>query len=183
MGQGNMLQTSLGTSANGPAKRRGDDLTLIDLDSDKRGGAVSKKNTNRERINMKYSPLVERYLMSHKYETMNNVREWKMLLTKHRQGGVTPGSQSDSDQKFERYKKIAEAAVDEMKKLSRVYETKCQQIAEKVRMNEKAAARHIQALQLAKKHKMDGGDHPEYSNMLVSMFNSNQVTNMGDGQN
>jgi hypothetical protein len=30
---------------------------------------------------MKYSPMVERYLMTHKYETMNNVRGWKMLLT------------------------------------------------------------------------------------------------------
>jgi hypothetical protein len=34
---------------------------------------------------MKYSPLVERYLISHKYETMNNVREWKMLLTQRRE--------------------------------------------------------------------------------------------------
>ena len=56
---------------------------MIDLNGDggKRG---SKKNTNRERIHMKYSPLVERYLVSHKYETMNNVREWKMLLTQRR---------------------------------------------------------------------------------------------------
>jgi hypothetical protein len=30
---------------------------------------------------MKYSPLVDRYLFTHKYETMNNVRGWKMLLT------------------------------------------------------------------------------------------------------
>ena len=77
---------------------------------------------------MKYSPLVERYLISHKYETMNNVREWKMLLTQRREA-----QPSESDLKFDRYKKIAEAAVDEMKKLSRAYETKCQQIAEKVR--------------------------------------------------
>jgi len=55
-----------------------DELSLIDLNDAKRAG---KKQTNRERIHMKYSPLVERYLISHKYETMNNVREWKMLLT------------------------------------------------------------------------------------------------------
>lgn len=30
---------------------------------------------------MRYSPLVERYLMTHNYETMNNVKGWKMLLT------------------------------------------------------------------------------------------------------
>ena len=28
-----------------------------------------------------------------------------------------------------------------------------------------------------KKQKMEGGDHPEYSNMLVSMFNQQQVAN------
>lgn len=29
---------------------------------------------------MRYSPLVNRYLMNHNYETINNVREWKMKL-------------------------------------------------------------------------------------------------------
>ena len=32
--------------------------------------------TRREAVPMKYSPLVERYLKAHKYETMNNVQEW-----------------------------------------------------------------------------------------------------------
>jgi len=45
----------------------------------KKKGATRK--VVRERIHMKYSPLVERYLITHKYETMNNVKEWKMLLT------------------------------------------------------------------------------------------------------
>jgi hypothetical protein len=77
---------------------------------------------------MKYSPLVERYLMSHKYETMNNVREWKMLLTQRREGahiGAQGQPQSTSDQKFERYKKIAEAAVDDMKRMSKDYDKYC----------------------------------------------------------
>jgi len=65
---------------------------------------------------MKYSPLVERYLMSHKYETMNNVREWKMLLTQRREAGKSGAI--DSSKKFERYRKIAETAVTEMKKIS-----------------------------------------------------------------
>jgi hypothetical protein len=50
---------------------------------------------------MKYSPLVERYLMTHKYETMNNVREWKMLLTQRTE------IQKEIDAKFDKYKKIA----------------------------------------------------------------------------
>jgi len=41
------------------------------------------KNTKgrRQRIFMRYSPLVERYLITHNYETINNVKKWKMLLT------------------------------------------------------------------------------------------------------
>lgn len=79
MGQGSLMQNSLGIPKKEAAR---EDLSLIDL-NEKKGSAAaaSKKQTNRERIHMKYSPLVERYLMSHKYETMNNVREWKMLLT------------------------------------------------------------------------------------------------------
>ena len=88
MGQGNMLQNALGSAVvKRDANNNREDLSLIDLNEDKRKGA--KKNTNRERIHMKYSPLVERYLISHKYETMNNVREWKMLLTQRRQGSST----------------------------------------------------------------------------------------------
>ena len=33
-----------------------------------------------EQVQMRYSPLVNRYLMNHNYETINNVREWKMKL-------------------------------------------------------------------------------------------------------
>ena len=41
------------------------------------------KNTKsrRDRLLMRYSPLVERYLIMHNYETINNVRKWNMLLT------------------------------------------------------------------------------------------------------
>lgn len=62
-------------------------MSLIDINGkggDTKDALKKKRQTNRERIHMKYSPLVERYLISHKYETMNNVREWKMLLTQRR---------------------------------------------------------------------------------------------------
>ena len=72
---------------------------MADLETKKKG--VMKKS-NRERIHMKYSPLVERYLLTHKYETMNNVREWKMLLTQR------TNVQKEIDSKFEKYKKIAD---------------------------------------------------------------------------
>jgi len=50
-------------------------MSLADL---KKKGACKSK---RLKVNMRYSPLIERYLMTHNYETMNNVKGWKMLLT------------------------------------------------------------------------------------------------------
>jgi hypothetical protein len=41
----------------------------------------SQKRSKRQQECMRYSPLVERYLMTHKYETSNNVKGWKMMLT------------------------------------------------------------------------------------------------------
>lgn len=74
LGTGNILQGNAVKKTN--AQR--EDISLADVNKNK--GKILKKS-NRERIHMKYSPLVERYLITHKYETMNNVREWKMLLT------------------------------------------------------------------------------------------------------
>ena len=49
---------------------------------------------------MKYSPLVDRYLFTHKYETMNNVRGWKMLLTQK------TDAQTQADRKLKAYENM-----------------------------------------------------------------------------
>lgn len=74
LGAGNIMAGNNAKKANN-AK---DIVSLADVEKSKKKSSTKSK---RERIHMKYSPLVERYLMSHKYETMNNVREWQMLLT------------------------------------------------------------------------------------------------------
>lgn len=89
MGNGSLLNNALGGGQRkeAAAQAKDEDLSLVDLNGDAAAKkALLKKQTNRERVHMKYSPLVERYLISHKYETMNNVREWKMLLTQRRDG-------------------------------------------------------------------------------------------------
>ena len=98
LGTGNILQGGASKKANANQREQ---ISLADVEADKKKGKPIKKS-NRERIIMKYSPLVERYLFSHKYETMNNVREWKMLLTQR------TDVQKEIDQKFEKYKKIAD---------------------------------------------------------------------------
>lgn len=44
-------------------------------------GKNGQTRSKRQQECMRYSPLVERYLMTHKYETSNNVKGWKMMLT------------------------------------------------------------------------------------------------------
>ena len=63
------------TTKAGANGKGGKDPSLADFDMNK-----STKST-RERLYMRYSPLVERYLITHNYETINNVKKWKMLLT------------------------------------------------------------------------------------------------------
>jgi len=64
-----------GKSKNNEEAASGKNLSLAEISRKK------KTKVDRLKLTMKYSPMVERYLMTHKYETMNNVRGWKMLLT------------------------------------------------------------------------------------------------------
>lgn len=90
------------------------------------------------------------------------------------------GQPSESDQKFERYKKIAESAVDEMKHKSKDYDRYCQMLAEKVREDEKAGAKFIQQWQQSKKEKLENGGYSEWANMIVSIFHSKHAAGMGE---
>jgi hypothetical protein len=67
-----------------------------------------------------------------------------------------------------------------MKRLSRKYDENCEEIAKKVRENEKAAAKHIQTLQQSKKDKLENGGYSEYANMIVSIFNAEHVNKLAD---
>ena len=59
----------------GGGGKGGKDASLADFDINK------PTKSTREHLYMRYSPLVERYLITHNYETINNVKKWKMLLT------------------------------------------------------------------------------------------------------
>ena len=76
------------------------------------------KNTKsrHEQVQMRYSPLVNRYLMNHNYETINNVREWKMRLIQRTQ------VQDDIDLKFKKFKQMARAAVTMKHRLEEEFE-------------------------------------------------------------
>ena len=134
-------------------------LTLADVKTSK-----NASRTKRDMVHMKYSPLVERYLKAHKYETMNNVREWKMLLTQR------TGIQKEIDEKFAKYKLIAEQAVEEKNLISKEYSEFTDEINKKKAKNEAEAKRHIDTLKKKGKELLENGC-AEYANMLVSLFN------------
>jgi hypothetical protein len=79
----------------GAGGKGGKEGSLADFDMNK-----STKST-RERLYMRYSPLVERYLITHNYETINNVKKWKMLLTQRNE------IQKDVDRKFKKFREIS----------------------------------------------------------------------------
>lgn len=89
---------------------------------------------------MRYSPLVERYLMTHKYEASNNVRGWKMMLTQR------TDAQKEVDKKFKMYNQIAKQALDASNKLTEQYEEYCNEIRVQLAKNEKQAKMHNQFL-------------------------------------
>lgn len=68
-----------------------------------------------------------------------------------------------------------------MKKLSKDYDRYCQGLAEKVRENEKAAAKFIQMTQQQRKEKLENGSYSEYANLIVSIYNSEHAKEMNDG--
>ena len=89
---------------------------------------------------MRYSPLVERYLLTHKYETMNNVRGWKMLMTQRNE------AQKEADRKLRIYKQLAKQIERKCKKMDSDYEKACKRDAIEMEKIEKEARRHNKTL-------------------------------------
>lgn len=98
------------------AAKKGKDASLADYE-------ISKSTkSRRERLFMRYSPLVERYLITHNYETINNVRKWKMLLTQRTE------IQKDVDKKFKKFLMIANQANALRTQWNEEYKAKCDEV-------------------------------------------------------
>ena len=89
-GQGIAGSLAMANKQNG--KSAASEVSLADI---RRKGPMKQA---RGKVTMRYSPLVERYLLTHKYETMNNVRGWKMLMTQRNE------AQKEADRKLRIYK-------------------------------------------------------------------------------
>ena len=123
------------------------------------------KNTQsgRQRLFMRYSPLVERYLITHNYETINNVKKWRMLLTQRTE------IQKDVDKKFKKFRQIAEMAVKTKDTLNEEYKKKCREANLKHLKNKMDAEETYKCLREGKKELKDTGSCPEHANLLTSI--------------
>lgn len=117
----------------------------------------------RGRITMRYSPLVERYLLTHKYETMNNVRGWKMLMTQHSE------AQRDADRKLRIYKQIARNIERKCKKMDDDFEDQKKADRKEMELVEKKAKDHMNALKESLREMMKNGTFAEQAGLIVSM--------------
>ena len=157
-GQG-LAGTVAASKHNAKAKK---EYTLADI---RRKGPLK---ASRNRVNMRYSPLVERYLLTHKYETMNNVRGWKMLMTQR------SDQQREADRKLKIYKQLAKQIERKSKRLDAEYKAACEREAEEMQKVEQKARKHMATLKSSLKEKMKNGSYPEEASVIVSMHASNQ---------
>ena len=130
----------------------------------------------RGRVTMKYSPLVERYLITHKYETMNNVRGWKMLMTQRSE------AQKEADRKLKIYKQISKQIETKCKKMDRDYNNFLAKEATIMATEERHARRHMKTLNESQADKMKNGTYQEQASLITSMHMSNQQKIL-EGQN
>jgi len=135
------------------------DITLADIEPSKKFTIKAK----REIVPMKFSPLVERYLKAKRYETRNQLRPWRMVMTQRK-------NQAETDEKFKNYSRIAEDAVKLKKKLIKDYDALSKRIKKEMQDNEAACMKHILRLKKDEQQKLQN-QASEYANYLVSMFN------------
>ena len=143
-------------------------LTLADVKRPEGGGPIKSK---RQQVTLRHSTLVERYLKTHKYETFNNLKGWRMMLTQQ------TDTQRDINLKFKQYLQIADKIKKETQQMQSEYSHLKASLDHQMVLNERKAKRHIKTLKESLAEKKNNGGCAEYANMLVSIFNSEHLNN------
>lgn len=123
---------------------------------------------------MRYSPLVERYLITHNYETINNVRKWKMLLTQRTE------IQKDVDKKFKKFLMIANQANALRTQWNDEYKAMCDEADRQNNENKKYETSHKEFLKNSTKEKKENGGYAEFANMMTSIHQQKNSMNKDD---
>ena len=154
-GQGIAGSVAAASKQNG--KNAASEVSLADI---RRKGPLKAA---RGKVTMRYSPLVERYLLTHKYETMNNVRGWKMLMTQRNE------AQKEADRKLRIYKQLAKQIEKKCQKMDTDYEKACKVASNEMEKVEIAARKFKKNQQNWLKEIMKNGTYPEQASLVVSI--------------
>ncbi len=114
--------------------------------------------------------------MTHKYETSNNVKGWKMMLTQR------SDAQKEVDKKFKMYKQIAKQAEESSAKMNQQYEEQFGEIRKQLGENDKQTKQHKHFLKQSCKEKLQNGSYAEYANLVTSILNSEHLNNEHHGK-
>ena len=149
-------QAFVQSSSNGTKK--GKEASLADYELGK------KTKSRQERLEMRYSPLVDRYLKNHNYETINNVRMWKMLLIQRNE------IQDEVDKKFKKFKKIADQTMQKHKERTREHKLFIRKMNREILKNKIETRNQLQGLKDRFDDMKENGNEGEFANMITSNF-------------
>lgn len=135
----------------------GKDASIADFDANK------PTKSTREHLFMRYSPLVERYLITHNYETINNVKKWKCVLTQR------TDIQKNCDAKFKKFKEISNQSVQTKNNLIKEYKSQCKKADEQHSKNKEDSTVQMKYFNASMKDKLRNDKYPEYANIMTAI--------------
>lgn len=128
---------------------------------------VRKTDLKRKIQEIRYSPLVSRYLHSRRYEALNAIPSWNMRYTLR-----NIKKEKEVDRKFAHFRKLAIKTEEQARLRDQQYNAYSDKIDEKIHANHIDFLRHVRRLNNYTKKILEEDPH-EYANKLVSLYNQN----------
>jgi hypothetical protein len=128
---------------------------------------VRKTDLKRKIQDIRYSPLVSRYLQTRRYEALNAIPMWNMRYTLR-----NIKKEKEIDRKFAHFRKLAIKTEEQAKLRDQQYNAYSAKVDEKLRENHIDFLRHVRRINNFTKKILEEDPH-EYANQIVSMYGQN----------
>ncbi|KRW99570.1 hypothetical protein PPERSA_13150 [Pseudocohnilembus persalinus] len=126
---------------------------------------ITNKRNKRNHMNIRFSPIVERYLKSYKYKTRNTIQKFKMKFTEYDR------NQQKIDKHFKEYEDLAKGIKNHCNGLQKENNEQRQHLQQEIKKYKQETIKHHRRLEKRKEEELERGCH-EYANYLVSMLNA-----------
>jgi hypothetical protein len=124
---------------------------------------LHKRQIRRTLQQLRYSPLVTRYLHEKRYEAINSVPSWNMRYTNR-----SVEKEKDTDKKYVFYKKLAIDTEKKAKERHREYQEESSKIDDEIKEEHREYRRYVNRLN-KKTDEIIAENSAEYANKLVSL--------------